>query len=312
MLKYIVKRFLQMLLILLVTSIIIFALVRLSPSDPIASMTKGKAISAQTRQELMGQYHLDKSLPEQYLIWITGALHGDLGQSFIHKDTVNALIAQRLPTTLQLVLMSAVLAILISIPIGVISAVKMNTALDRTLSILTLIFVASPVFLTGIILMFFFALKIPAFPSFGTGDGFVQNLRYLFLPSLALGLNMVALIARITRSNMIEQLNANYAATAIAKGVPYSRVVMGHCFKNALIPVITVASIQFGTMIVGAVLVENVFALGGIGAVLLDGVKSADYPVVQGITLMLVAFFLLINLLVDIIYAVIDPRIRPE
>jgi len=312
LLKYIVKRFLQMLLILLVTSIIIFALVRLSPSDPIASMTKGKAISAQTRQELMGQYHLDKSLPEQYLIWITGALHGDLGQSFIHKDTVNALIAQRLPTTLQLVLMSAVLAILISIPIGVISAVKMNTALDRTLSILTLIFVASPVFLTGIILMFFFALKIPAFPSFGTGDGFVQNLRYLFLPSLALGLNMVALIARITRSNMIEQLNANYAATAIAKGVPYSRVVMGHCFKNALIPVITVASIQFGTMIVGAVLVENVFALGGIGAVLLDGVKSADYPVVQGITLMLVAFFLLINLLVDIIYAVIDPRIRPE
>lgn len=301
-----------MILILLVTSILIFGLVRLSPSDPIASMTKGKAISAQTRQELTVKYHLDKSLPEQYLIWISGALHGDLGQSFIHKDTVNSLIANRLPTTLQLVLMSAILAIIISIPIGVISAVKMNTATDRILSILTLIFVASPVFLTGIILMLLFVLKFPVFPSSGMGIDFADNLRHLFLPSLALGLNMVALIARITRSNMIEQLNSGYATTAIAKGVPYSRVVMGHCFKNALIPVITVASIQFGTMIVGAVLVENVFALGGIGAVLLDGVKSADYPVVQGITLMLVVFFLLINLLVDIIYAVIDPRIRPE
>ena len=312
MFKYIVKRILQMILILLVTSILIFALVRLSPSDPIASMTKGKAISADTRLALEKQYHLDKSLPEQYVIWITGTLHGDLGDSFIHKESINNLIADRLPTTLQLVLMSAILAIIISIPIGVISAVKMNTALDRALSVLTLFFVASPVFLTAIILMLVFALKIPLFPSFGTGDGFVENLRYLFLPSLALGLNMVALIARITRSNMIEQLNSNYATTAIAKGVPYSRVVMKHCFKNALIPVITVASIQFGTMIVGAVLVENVFALGGIGAVLLDGVKSADYPVVQGITLMLVVFFLLINLAVDIIYAAIDPRIRPE
>jgi peptide/nickel transport system permease protein len=310
--KYIVKRILQMILILLVTSVLIFALVRLSPSDPIASMTKGKAISADTRLALEKQYHLDKSLPEQYIIWITGALHGDLGDSFIHKDSINNLIADRLPTTLQLVLMSAILAIIISIPIGVISAVKMNTALDRALSVLTLFFVASPVFLTAIILMLVFALKIPLFPSFGTGDGFVENLRYLFLPSLALGLNMVALIARITRSNMIEQLNSNYATTAIAKGVPYSSVVMKHCFKNALIPVITVASIQFGTMIVGAVLVENVFALGGIGAVLLDGVKASDYPVVQGVTLMLVVFFLLINLAVDIIYAAIDPRIRPE
>ena len=139
-----------------------------------------------------------------------------------------------------------------------------------------------------------------------------DNFKYLFLPSVALSLNMVALISRITRSNMIQELNSNYATTAIAKGVPYRRVVMGHCLKNALIPVITVTSIEFGTMIVGAVLVENVFALGGIGDVLLQGVKAADYPVVQGITLLLVAIFLLINLLVDIIYAAIDPRIRPQ
>lgn len=310
MLRYILKRVLQLIPILIAASILIFGLVRLSPSDPVSSMTKGKQVSAETRQALEERYHLDKSLPEQYIIWVVDLLHGDMGESYIHKQTVNSLIGGRLPTTLQLVLMSAILAILIAIPVGIVSAVKMNSTLDRILSSLTLVFVASPVFLTAIILMLLFVLKIPIFPSYGSGTGFVDNLYYLFLPALALSLNMVALISRITRSNMIEQLNSNYATTAIAKGVPYYKVVLKHCLKNAIIPVITVTSIQFGTMIVGAVLVENVFALGGIGDVLLSGVKSADYPVVQGITLMLVTVFLLINLLVDVLYAVIDPRIR--
>lgn len=312
MFRFVIKRLVQMVLILLIASILIFAMVRVTPSDPIASMTKGKRISQETREALIQQYHLDKSLPEQYLIWITNALRGDLGDSFTKKQSVNSLIASRLPTTLQIVLMSAVLALVLSIPIGIICAVKMNTALDRLLSTLTLIFVASPVFLTAIVLMLVFAMKLRWFPSFGAGKTFVENLRYLFLPSLALSLNMVALIARITRSNMIEQLNAPYATTAIAKGVPYRRVVMVHCFKNTIIPVITVASLQFGTMIVGAVLVENVFALGGIGDVLISGIKASDYPVVQGITLLLVTVFAIINLVVDIIYAVVDPRIRLE
>lgn len=312
MVKYIVKRILQLIPILLAASILIFCMVRITPSDPVASMTKGKKISEETRQSLEEKYYLDKSYPEQYFIWITNALHGDLGDSFEYKQSVNSLIAGRLPTTMQLVLMSAVMALVVAIPIGVISAVKMNQMTDRILSILTLIFVASPVFLTAIILMLVFALNLKWFPSFGSGKTFVENLRYLFLPALALSLNMVALISRITRSNMIEQLNSNYATTAIAKGIPYRTVVMKHCFKNAVIPVITVASIQIGSMIVGAVLVENVFALGGIGDILIDGIKSSDYPVVQGITLMMVVVFLLINLLVDIIYALIDPRIRLE
>ncbi len=310
MLKYIIKRLLQLIPILFAASILIFVLVRLSPSDPIASMTQGRQISEETREALEKQYYLDRSYPEQYVIWIVNALHGDLGDSFQYRQSVTSLIADRLPTTLQLVIMSAVLALVIAIPIGVISAVKMNTALDRTLSVLTLILVASPVFLTGIVLMIVFALNLGLFPSFGTGYDFVSNLYYLFLPALALSLNMVALISRITRSNMIEQLNSNYAVTAIAKGIPYRKVVMKHCFKNALIPVITVAGIQIGTMVVGAVLVENVFALGGLGDVLISGVKASDYPVVQGITLMLVTLFLVINLIIDIIYAFVDPRIR--
>ena len=308
--KFILKRLGQMVLVLLAVSVIIFALVRITPSDPVASMTKGKRISEETRQSLEEKYHLDKSLPEQYIIWITNALRGDLGDSFEYKQSVNSLIAGRLPTTLQLVIMSAILALLIAVPVGIISAVKMNQATDRILSVLTLIFVASPVFLTAILLMLVFALNLHLFPTFGSGKSIVENIYYLFLPALALGLNMVALISRITRSNMIEQLNSNYTTTAIAKGIPYHRVVLKHCLKNAIIPVVTVASIQIGSMIVGAVLVENVFALGGVGDILIGAIKSSDYPVVQGITLMMVALFLVINLLVDIVYALIDPRIR--
>ena len=312
MVKYIGKRFIQMILILLAASVLIFCMVRIAPSDPIASMPKGKKISDETRQALVQQYHLDKSLPEQYVIWITGVVHGDFGDSFDYKRPVSSLIGERLPTTLQIVLMSAVLALLIAIPIGIICAVKMNTWLDRFLSILTLIFVASPVFLTAIILMIVFALKLKMFPTFGVGKSFVENLYYLFLPSLALSMNMVALIARITRSNMIEQLNSNYTTTAVAKGIPYRKIVLKHCLKNAVIPVITVSSIQVGSMIIGAVLVENVFALGGIGDILISSIKSSDYPVVQSITLLMVALFVIINLIVDIVYALIDPRIRLE
>ena len=312
MARFVIKRLLQMALIVFLASILIFAMVRVTPSDPIASMTKGKRISQETREALVRQFHLDKSVPEQYVIWITGALRGDLGNSYGKKQPVTDIIASRLPTTLQIVLMSAVLAIALSIPIGIICAVKMNTLIDRLLSTLTLILVASPVFLTAIVLMLVFALNLRWFPSFGAGKTFAENLYYLFLPSLALSLSMVALIARITRSNMIEQLNAPYATTAVAKGIPYRRVVLKHCFKNTVIPVVTVASLQIGTMIVGAVLVENVFALGGIGDVLISAIKASDYPVVQGITLMLVSVFALINLLVDILYAVIDPRIRLE
>ena len=312
MLGYVAKRLVQMALILFLASILIFVMIRATPSDPIASMTKGKRISQQTRESLVRQFHLDRSLPEQYGIWITGALRGDLGVSYSKKKPVTDIIANRLPTTMQIVLMSSVLAILLSIPIGIICAVRMNTAVDRLLSTLTLILVASPVFLTGIVLMLVFALRLRWFPSFGAGKSFGENLYYLFLPSLALSLSMVALIARITRSNMIEQLNAPYATTAVAKGIPYRKVVLKHCFRNAVIPVVTVASLQFGTMIVGAVLVENVFALGGIGDVLISSVKASDYPVVQGITLLLVTVFALINLLVDILYALIDPRVRLE
>lgn len=299
-----------MALVLVVVSVLIFAMVRITPSDPIASMTKGKNVGEETKQELRVRYHLDKTPVEQYLIWITGVMRGDFGESYQYKQGVTFLIGQRIGVTISLVVLSGVLAILIAVPVGVVSAVKMNTMVDKILSIITLIFVASPVFLTGIILMFIFALKLKWFPVFGTGTGLWDSLYHMVLPAVALAMNMVALTSRITRTSMIEQLNSDYIRTATAKGIPRRRVIVTYALKNALIPIITVSSIQIGAMLVGAVLVESVFAMGGLGDLLIVAIKAADYPIVQGVTLLMVVIFLCINLVVDMLYAVLDPRIR--
>jgi peptide/nickel transport system permease protein len=223
---------------------------------------------------------------------------------------VGALLAARLPVTIQLVLMSAVFAVLLAIPAGVASAVKRNTAVDRVISAFMIFCVSSPVFLNAILLMLIFGLKLRWFPAFGAGRNFTENLYYLCLPAFALSLNLVALIGRIVRDRMIGELKSPYALALTAKGTPFRRIVMTHCLKNTLVPVITVGGVQIGAMVIGAVLVENVFALGGIGALLIEGIQASDYPVVQSIMLFLVALFLVLNLIVDMVYFIIDPRIR--
>jgi len=308
--QYILKRLIFLIPILLVVSALIFFLIRLVPSDPIGSITSGRRISDETRAALTTQYHLNESLPRQYLIWIGGAVRGNLGDSFRHRSPVAGLLSARLPTTIQLVLMSAVFAVLLAIPAGIASAVKRHTVVDRVISAFMVFCVSSPAFLNAILLMLLFVFKLRWFPAFGEGRNFTENLYYLCLPAFALSLNMVALIGRIVRDRMIGELKSNYALALTAKGTPFRRIVMTHCLKNTLIPVITVGGVQLGAMVVGAVLVENVFGLGGIGALLIEGIQAADYPVVQSIMLFLVALFLLLNLLVDIIYFIIDPRIR--
>ena len=296
--------------ILLAVSVLIFFLIRMVPSDPIGSITSGRRISDETRAALTAQFNLDKSLPRQYLIWITGAIRGDWGDSFRYRQPVSGLMAARLPTTIQLVIMSALFAALLAIPAGIASAIKRNTIVDRLISAFMVFCVSSPAFLNAILLMLLFVFKLRWFPAFGEGHNFTENLYYLCLPAFALSLNMVALIGRIVRDRMIGEFKSNYALALTAKGTPFRRIVMTHCLKNTLIPVITVGGVQLGAMVIGAVLVENVFALGGIGALLIEGIQASDYPVVQSIMLFLVTLFLLLNLLVDIIYFIIDPRIR--
>jgi peptide/nickel transport system permease protein len=310
MFRFFVKRVISLIPVLLVASAAVFFLIRLTPSDPIGSITGGKRISDETRAALVAEHHLDKSLAEQYIIWFTGVFHGDMGTSYRHRQPVAALIAARLPTTVHLVFMAVLFSVFVSIPAGVIAAIKKNTAIDRTLSFFMTLGVSSPVFLNGILLMLLFSLKLGWFPAFGAGRGFLENCYYLFLPAAALSWSMIALMGRISRSRMIEELASPYALALKAKGTVPRNIVLRHCLPNTLVPVITVAGIQAGTMVIGAALVENVFALGGIGQLLIESIKASDYPVVQSVILLLVSLFLTITLAIDMIYALLDPRIR--
>lgn len=296
--------------VLFCVSVVIFGMSRLAPGDPVLIMVGGHQTSPEVLESIRLKYHLDKPVWEQYVIWLKNAVSGDLGESFKMKQSVSNMITERLPLTFQLIAMSMVITLLLAIPLGIIAAVKKNTWVDYLSSLIALAGVSSPVFFTGVLMVLLFAFKLNWLPAFGAGDGFVDNIKHLLLPSVALGINMIALTARFTRTGMIDVLNTNYIQTAIAKGLPGKTVILKHGLRNALIPLLTITGIQVGFLMVGTVLVEYTFGLGGLGSLMVNGVQTSDYPVVQGSTLFMVCVFLLINLLVDVLYAVIDPRIR--
>jgi len=308
--KYILKRTGQMIITVFIVSVLIFTVVRITPTDPIASITKGKPISEETRIALEEEYNLNDSMIEQYITWVTGMFKLDFGKSYQYREPVADILSVRIMTTLQLVLMSSVLIVLMAIPLGMLSASKMNTFLDQSLTVTSLVLVSSPSFFTGLLLMLMFTMVWPIFPTFGTADTFIENIRFLALPSIALAAVRMALIMRITRSNMVEQLSSNYVMTATAKGLPKRKVVYKHALKNAAIPILTVTRLELSGMLGGSVMVEKVFSLNGVGSLLADSINKSDYPVIQSLTLLMVIVFLVCNLIVDILYAVLDPRIR--
>ena len=310
MLRYITGRLIQLIIVLFVVSLLIFFAVRITPTDPIASIARGKQMSAETIMALKAEYNLDKPLFEQYLMWIKGLFRGNLGKSYQYRENVSVLIGGRIGTTVQLVLMSSILIVFLGIPLGILSASAKNTMTDQTLTVTSLLLVSSPSFFTAMLLMLAFTLIIPIFPTFGTGNNFFENIKYLALPSISLAVVHLALTLRITRSNMVEQLSSGYVQTAIAKGLPRRQVVYKHALKNATIPILTVCSLQVAGMLGGSVMVETVFALNGIGTLLVTGINKADYPITQSLTLLMVVIFMMCNLIVDVLYSVIDPRIR--
>jgi peptide/nickel transport system permease protein len=206
--------------------------------------------------------------------------------------------------------MSSIFAVGVSVGVGILCAIKRYTAVDRFFSSFLVFCASVPPFLVAIVFLLVFSMKLKWFPSFGVAGNFLQNFRYLTLPSIALGMGTITLMGRMTRDRMIDELQSNYALTEVAKGTPWRRIVLRHCFRNTVIPVLTIGSLELGKNIVDAVLVEKVFALGGIGELLIEGIKGADYPLVQCVVLLMVAIFLFINLSVDIVYALVDPRIR--
>lgn len=325
MLKYALRRLASLVPILIGVSIVVFLLVHLAPGDPVRIML-GEDATAEDVERLNRIYGFDRPLPVQYVIWLGNALRGDLGTSIRSQLPVTTLIFERMPATIELAIWSLVLAVGIGIPLGVLSAVRRNTWVDFGSMFAALIGVAAPNFWVGLILLSQIALHVPWLPIGSRGPSFPDavvalvtrfepavawdHFRYVLLPALALGTSIMALITRLTRSSLLEVLGRDYVRTARAKGLRGLNVVYGHALKNAVLPVITVVGVQFGSLLGGAIVIEVVFSWPGVGRLIVSAISQRDFPVVQGSVLMLAVVFALVNLLVDLSYSLVNPRIR--
>jgi peptide/nickel transport system permease protein len=307
---YILRRVLGLIPVLLFVSFVTFNLVRLAPGDPVLIVLGGRRVDPATADALRVQFGLVGDPITQYVAWLGRVFVLDLGESYRLRQDVVGLIADRLPITLQLVAMSMVIAIAIAIPLGIFQARRRDSLFDYVGSPFALVGLSIPVYFAAMLGVLIFAVGLHWLPAFGSGDDPLDRVRHLLLPACALALGTIALTSRMTRSAMLETLSTDYIEAARAKGLPERTIVVKHAFRNALIPVLTVTSLQVGFLLVGAVLVETTLGLGGIGSLITDAIQNRDYPVIQACVLLLTIAFTVINLLTDIAYALIDPRIR--
>jgi ABC-type dipeptide/oligopeptide/nickel transport system permease component len=324
-LQYIVRRLLSLVVILLGVSVLVFALVHLAPGDPVRIMLGEEATAADV-ERLNRIYGFDQPLPVQYWRWLRAALQGDFGVSIRQQLPVREIIFERMPATIELSLWSMLISIGIGVPLGVLAAVRRNTWIDFGSMFAALVGVAAPNFWVGLILLSQIALHVAWLPIGGRGPAFGDamwalvtrldgalmwdHLRYMLLPALALGASLMAVITRLTRSSLLEVLGKDYVRTARAKGLRGLTIVYGHALKNALLPVVTVVGVQFGALLGGAIVIEVVFSWPGVGRLIVNAISQRDFPVVQGSVLMLAVVFAFVNLLVDLSYGLINPRVR--
>jgi peptide/nickel transport system permease protein len=302
---YIARRALQTIPVLFGVSVLVFSMLVLIPGDPVRLMLGEFQTTPEQIARLRSQLHLDEPLPVQFGRFVWDALHGDLGTSIRTRRPVTTEIADNFPSTLQLAIAGLAVAGITGVSLGVIAAATRHAGLQLGAMLVALIGVSMPSFWLGLLLIFAFSLQIRMFPATGGGD-----LQHLVLPAITLGLGAAAILARLTRSSMLEVLRQEYVTTARAKGLNDWLVILRHALKNALIPVVTIFGLQFGQLLAGTVVVETVFARPGIGRLIIDGILNKDFPVVQGVVLAIAVSYVLVNLLVDILYAVLDPRIR--
>ena len=313
MIEFLARRVLVLIPVLFFMSVIVFGVLRLIPGDPVDVMMGADQVDAQTRQALRHELGLDLSLPHQYLRWVGRVVRGDLGRSVRNRESVVALIADKLPKTLLLTAASSLVALVVALPLGILAAVRRNTGADYAAMVFALLGVSVPNFFLGILLVLAFAVGLGWLPSQGYASVVmqpVQALQYLLLPALTLGLAMAGVVTRMVRSSVLEAIGQDYVRTARAKGLSERGVVWKHALKNALIPTVTVVGLQFGTLLGGAVVVEQVFSWPGIGWLVVQSIFARDYPVVQGVTLVVGVLFVVINTTVDVMYSVLDPRVR--
>ncbi len=300
---YVIRRLLLAIPVLIGVSILVFAIIRFIPGDParaVAGVNASPEYIEQVRRDLL----LDEGLHVQYYVYMSNLLQGDMGRSTFTRRPVTVELMQRFPNTLLLSATAMAFAIVFGMAAGIVSATRRYSLFDNTSMLLALFGVAAPVFWLGIMFQLLFSVQLGWLPSGGIGTW-----KHLVLPALTLGLATTALIARITRSSMLDVLGQDYITTARSKGLVERVVVYKHALKNAMIPVVTVMGLQFGTLLGGAVLTETVFSWPGVGRLMVDSILARDYPVVQGAVLILAVLFVTINLVVDIIYAFLDPRI---
>jgi peptide/nickel transport system permease protein len=305
MYRFLLGRLAATIPVLLGVWFLVFMMLHLVPGDPVKIMLSDFQTNPQQVELLRSQLHLDDPLPTQFGRFVANAARGDLGLSIRSKRPVRTEIGENLGSTLQLAVAGLLIAVVLGVTLGMIAAINQNGWLDFGPMLLALCGVSMPSFWLGLLLIFFFSLRLGWFPATGSGD-----LKHLILPALTLGLGASAIIARLTRSSMLEVLRQEYMTTARAKGLRETRVVLRHGFKNALIPVVTIFGLQFGSLMAGTVIVETVFARPGIGRLIVSAILAKDFPVVQGIVLMIATTYVVVNLLVDISYGILDPRIR--
>ncbi|HEY6982630.1 ABC transporter permease [Reyranella sp.] len=312
MLAFLTRRLLQIVPTIVLVSMLIFGLQQLLPGDPaliMAGEERDPAVLAQIRQ----QYRLNDPVPVRYLFWARGVLAGDLGESMRLKSPVASLVEEKLPVTLQLGAMALLFALGIGIPAGIVSAVKKETAWDYGANVFALWGLSTPNFWLGILLIFLFSVTLHWLPASGyvpLGEDWRQSLGTTIMPAFVLGNALAAVLMRHTRGAMLQAMGADYVRTARAKGLQESRVVLKHALRNAMTPVITLGALEFGTLLSGAVLTEQVFTIPGFGKLIVDAVFNRDYAVVQGVVLVTSTIYITLNLLADIAYMLVNPRLR--
>lgn len=304
--RFLVRRVALTIPVLVGVATLVFSLIHLVPGDPVQTMLGESAAPADVAQ-LRTRLGLDRPLYVQYGAFVTGIVHGDLGVSLRTNQPVTQLILERMPATIELALAAMVVAILISIPLGVLAAMRAGTRTDHAATTLALVGISMPTFWLGPLLAIVFSVYLGWLPVSGRG-----TMAHLVLPAFTLGAPLAAILARMTRASVLEELRELYVLAAFARGASEMRAVFAHAFRNSLIPIVTVIGLQFGSVLTGAVITETIFAWPGIGRLLVQSIGARDYPAVQGCILLIAVTYVTVNLAIDMVYGVLDPRIRYE
>lgn len=306
---YTLRRLLEMIPVLLAIALVAFAVMRLLPGDPITILTGGKA-SPETVAALRAEYGLDRPVYVQFVYFLGNAIQGDLGTSILQKTPVEDLVFERMAPTLFLLCYASVIAVALTVPLSIVAAMREDRPLDHVIRITGLTTFAMPSFWLGLLLILLFGLSLGWFPIAGWGSGFLEHLYYLFLPSLAIGLFLAPILIQSLRASLLEVAGSEYAEAARAKGLSPRRVMLKHVLRNSLIPTVTILAVNIGWLVGGTVIIESVFSIPGLGLLLIQSVLYRDYPTIIGLIIVFGFLVMLVNLLADLSYALIDPRVE--